>query len=27
LIELYKGGVSYDKLIADVFTHDKVICW
>jgi len=27
LIELYKGGVSYDKLVTDVFTHDKVICW
>jgi len=26
-IELFKGGVSYDKLIADVFSHDKVFCW
>jgi hypothetical protein len=26
-IELYKGGISYDKLVADVFAHDKVICW
>ncbi len=26
-IELYKGGVSYDKLVADVFSHDKVFCW
>jgi hypothetical protein len=26
-VELYKGGVSYDKLIADVFTYDKVFCW
>jgi hypothetical protein len=26
-IELYKGGVAYDKLIADVFAHDKVFCW
>lgn len=26
-IDLYKGDVSYDKLVADVFTHDKVICW
>ncbi len=26
-VELYKGGVSYDKLIADVFAHDKVFCW
>jgi hypothetical protein len=27
MIELYKGGISYDKLVADVFTHDKVFCW
>jgi hypothetical protein len=26
-IDLTKGGVSYDKLIADVFIHDKVFCW
>ena len=26
-IDLYKGGVSYDKLIADVFAFDKVFCW
>jgi hypothetical protein len=26
-IELYKGGVSYDKLVADVFSSDKVFCW
>lgn len=26
-VELYKGGVSYDKLVADVFAHDKVFCW
>lgn len=26
-IELYKGGASYDKLVADVFSFDKVICW
>ncbi len=26
-IDLTKGGVSYDKLVADVFSHDKVICW
>jgi hypothetical protein len=26
-IELFKGGVSYDKLVADVFSHDKVFCW
>jgi hypothetical protein len=26
-IELYKGGISYDKLLEDVFSHEKVICW
>ncbi|HTG02025.1 MAG TPA: hypothetical protein VK654_15700 [Nitrospirota bacterium] len=26
-VELYRGGVSYDKLVADVFSHDKVFCW
>ena len=26
-IELYKGVVSYDNLVADIFNHDKVICW
>lgn len=27
IIELYKGNVSYDKLVADVFSHDRVFCW
>ncbi len=27
IVELNKSGVSYDKLIADVFTYDKVFCW
>ena len=26
-IEIYKGGISYDKFLEDVFSHDKVICW
>ncbi len=26
-IELYKGGISYEKLLVDVFSHDKVFCW
>jgi len=26
-IELYKGEVSYDKLVADVFSSEKVFCW
>lgn len=27
VVELYKGGINYGALVADVFTHDKVICW
>jgi hypothetical protein len=28
VVELHKGGaINYDGLVADVFTHDKVICW
>jgi hypothetical protein len=27
IIELYKGDVSYDKLVADVFSSDKIFCW
>ena len=27
IIDLTKGGISYDKLISDVFANDKVICW
>ena len=26
-IDLTKGGVNYDKLVADLFSHDKVFCW
>lgn len=26
-IDLTKGGVSYDKLVDDVFNYDKVICF
>jgi len=26
-IELYRGGVTYDRLVADVFASDKVFCW
>lgn len=26
-IELYKGGIAYDKLVADIFANDKVFCW
>ncbi len=27
VIDLTKGGLSYDKLVADVFSHDRVFCW
>jgi hypothetical protein len=26
-IDLTKGGVSYEKLVAEVFDHDRVFCW
>ena len=26
-IDLTKGNVNYDKLVADVFGHDRVFCW
>ena len=27
IVELYKGGVDYARLVADVFAHDKVFSW
>ncbi len=27
IVELFKGSVSYDRLIAEVFAHDRVFCW
>jgi len=27
IVDLTRVGVSYDKLVADVFSHDKVFCW
>jgi hypothetical protein len=27
IVDLTRGGISYDKLVADVFSHDKVFCW
>jgi len=27
VIDLTRGAVDYDKLVADVFSHDKVFCW
>ncbi len=26
-IDLTGGGLSYEALVADVFSHDKVFCW
>ena len=27
VIDLAKGNIAYDKLVADVFASDKVFCW
>ena len=27
VVDLTKGGIAYDKLVADVFASDKVFCW
>ena len=27
MIDLTKGGIAYDKLVQDVFAHEKVFCW
>ncbi len=27
IIDLTKGGVDYNRLVADVFSHDRVLCW
>ncbi len=27
VVELYTGGIAYDKLVADVFAYDRVFCW
>ena len=24
---LYKGDVDWSRLVNDIFSHDKVICW
>jgi hypothetical protein len=24
---LYKGDVDWSRLVDDIFSHDKVICW
>lgn len=27
VMDISKPGIAYDKLVADVFAHDKVFCW
>ena len=27
IIDLSNVGISYDKLVEDVFSHDRVFCW
>ncbi len=26
-IKLYEGAVDYDRLVAEIFSSDRVICW
>jgi len=26
-VDLTAGTVDYDRLVADLFSHDRVICW
>ena len=26
-VALYAGSIDYDKLVADIFASDRVICW
>jgi hypothetical protein len=25
--ELYKGDIDWSRLVDDIFSHDKIICW
>ena len=25
--ELYKGEIDWSRLVDDIFSHDKIICW
>ncbi len=27
VIELSKKGISYEDIIDEIFSHDKVVCW
>ena len=26
-VELYSGKIDWSRLVDDIFSHDKVICW
>ena len=26
-VELYSGEIDWSRLVDDIFSHDKVICW
>jgi len=26
-IALYEEGVDYDQLVAELFSHERIICW
>ena len=26
-VDLAAGRIDYDRLVADIFRHDRVICW
>lgn len=26
-VALYRGDVDYDRLVEELFNHDRVICW
>ena len=27
IVRLYEGDVSWEALVDDIFSHDKIICW
>ena len=27
VIALYQGAVDYDRLVAEIFQNDRVVCW
>jgi len=26
-VQLYKGDIDWSRLVDDIFSHDKIICW